>query len=235
MPSIQGKFADQNDLIVTGQVISANNNQIGLNAALAETNQIRSSAVIFQPNGLVATIGSPVPDVAAATSGTIGAALGGVGQEGTASQEPGGGGIPCFDYFTKILMADGTEKNIGEVAVGKDVVKSFDKMGNVIDCRVIGKWEHAVGEYYQVEFEDGRVTNTTQEHRYWVSDDLFVPISVLDKVQHWNVEWSEVAIKAKEIIIRPVFLYNLTIDLFQTYFANGDAVHNVKPAQGNES
>ena len=96
MGNIQGRFADQNDIVVSGQVQTSNNNQTALNASLAETNQVRGSSAVFQPTGLLATPPNLVPNVTGTLLGTVGAALAGIGQQGTASEQPGGGGLPCF-------------------------------------------------------------------------------------------------------------------------------------------
>jgi hypothetical protein len=230
MPSINGRFSDQDSYVVTGQVQTANNNQIALNASLAETDQIRGSSVVLQPTGLLATPPNLVPGVTTTLLGTVGAALGGIGQEGTASNEPGGGGIPCFAFGVPIEMTHGILKPIGKIVTAQDSVMAFDRLGNRYESLVIGKHEHWAQESLIVKFEDGRTTHTHALHPYWVQNDVFEPIFKLDWVWHWDNGWKRVAIQEKTTQTTPLMLYNLEVDVFRTYIANGDGVHNLKPA-----
>lgn len=95
MGTIAGKFADQDSYALTAIIQTSNNNQSALTSAILETDQLRATAASQQSRGLLVTLANPVPDVTAAATGTIGAALAGIGQAGTASQEEGGGGVPC--------------------------------------------------------------------------------------------------------------------------------------------
>jgi hypothetical protein len=233
MGNINGRFANQNDIVLSGQVQTSNNNQISLNAAIAETDQLRGSSVVFQPVGLLATTPNLVPNVTSTLLGTIGAALSGQGQVGTASQEPGGGGIPCFASGTPITCVDGV-KSIFEIEVGKDWVKCHDNLGTRINALCIGKWEHWVEESLLVKFRDGRMTHTTANHRYWVEGDKYEPVWNLDWVWHWNEKWVQVDIIEKVVITKPMLVYNLTVDVYHNYEANGDSVSNLKPVDGGE-
>lgn len=232
MPNINGRFADQNDIVLTGQVQTANNNQTTLNAILAETNQLRSTPVTFQSTGLLATPANPVPNATGAVQGTVGAALGGIGQADTPSVTPGGGGNPCFTALTPVLMADNKERPIIDINLG-EWVKAFDNHGNLIDARVIGLHQHIAFETLKVTFEDGRVTHTTPLHPYWVIDEVFEPIFKLDKVWHWDDVWTPRKITNKEAIEGEMIVYNLEVDTYKTYVANGDGVHNLKPLPEN--
>jgi hypothetical protein len=231
MPSINGRFSDQNDLVVTGQVQTANNNQIALNASLAETDQIRGSSVVLQPTGLLATPPNLVPGVTTTLLGTIGAALSGEGQQGTASNEPGGGGIPCFLGVTSIRLANGGFALIHDIRLNQMVV-SFDPMnGEWASGRVTDKFEHLVDGYMLIEFEDGHSTGVDKEgnHRYWVGQGLYAPIRELSSVWHWNDGWKERKIVNKKVIEEETIVYNMTVEGFHNYLANNDGVSNLKP------
>ena len=228
MPSnIYGRFAEQNSVVLSGQVASSNNNQISLNAAIAENNHLRSTIAALQPLGLTITPGENVPNVSGVVQNTIGAALAGIGQEGTPSQDPGGGGIPCFSFDTPIWMATDVIKPIGRIITGHDYVMCFDGEGQLHKALVTAKFEHYYAKSYVVKFADGRSTVTTQEHRYWTGDG-FQPISELDGVMHYEQDWNYVGIIDKQIVTVPIVLYNLTVEKYQTYFANNDGVHNIK-------
>jgi len=232
MGNLAGKFSDQNDIVLTGITQTANNNTTSLSAAIAETDQLRSSNVIFQPSGLLVTPGNLVPNVTQTLQGTIGAALGGIGQGGSASEQPGGGGIPCFSFATPVDSGSG-QKAIGRIETGIDTVWAFDDLGNRIDALVVGKHEHYVTDSLIVRFADGRWTHTTADHLYWTQEG-FEPVFKLDSVWHWSGEWKEVAILEKIAVSVPLTVYNLEVDIYKTYFANGDAVHNLKPLPTDE-
>ena len=230
--SIYGRFADQNDIVVTGQVQTANNNQTTLNAVLAETNQIRGGTVIFQSLGLLTSYDpNQVPGVTGALVGTVGAALGGIGQTGTQSEQPGGGGIPCFLGITGIRLASGGSIFIRDIQL-KQVITSFDPMtGERFDGRVTDKFEHLVDGYMLIEFEDGHSTGVDKDgnHGYWVGQGQYAPVRDLSSVWHWDDGWKERKIVSKKIIEEETILYNLTVEGFHNYIANNDAVTNLKP------
>ena len=159
--SIQGKFAEQNDLVVSGQVQSANNNQASLNAALADANHLQGTNVTFQPSGLLTTIQSPIPSVAQALQGTVGAALGGIGQQGTPSEQPGGGGIPCPEVMQYVWVQTGGVsmlKFAGSITLDdylwNPISKLFEKVAKADIVEDVDLWEvlgnntaHAIGSF----------------------------------------------------------------------------------------
>ncbi len=217
---IQDKFASENPYVLTAKMQTADNNQTALNTLLDETLAVKATAVIFQPQGLTADVNNPVPTVTAVAQNTVGAALGGAGTAGA------GGVPPCFVYATLISTPNG-KMQIGDIEVGQEVY-AFDKLENVIIARVIGKWEHLAAETLLVKFADGRVTHTTPLHRYWTGEG-FAPIVTLDSVRHWTGEkWTDVKIVERTTSLEEMFVYNLTVDIYHTYFANDDAVSNVK-------
>jgi hypothetical protein len=233
MGNIQGIFADQNDLVLTGQIQTANNNQSTLNAVMAETDQVRGTSVVLQPTGVLGSPGAPNADVAAAAQGTVGAALAGIGQTGTPSEEPGGGGLPCFIGATKIDTPTG-DVHIRQIQLG-DTVWAFDSITGVrIPKRVVGKYEHLVDEYTLVEFSDGHTTGVVDIHRYWQKNGQYREIKDIDTVWHWDGEWKEVRVVQRTVVKGEVVVYNMTVKDEHNYIANGDATSNLKPLGGPE-
>jgi hypothetical protein len=151
--------------------------------------------------------------------------------------------ICCFDPGTKILMADGTTKNIEDVAIGDQVI-SYNSETN--------------------QFEEDRVTNTITKHN---SDDLvFIKLSngieigmrayhpllttdgwkslrpmlaetvkdIQDEITMLNIGDILIGIDEKptitEILTRadiPEYdTYNLTVEKNHNYIANGVVAHN---------
>lgn len=225
------KFSLDDPYILSQAIQTANNNQSSLQATLAETDFLRGSSVTSDTQALNATLGTPFPSAYQASQNTVGAALGGVGQEGTYSEDTDGGGLPCFIAGTPITLPTGF-KSIFEIEV-QDKVLAFDSHGKRIPKRVIAKFVHLVDNYTLITFADGRTTGVVDIHKYWQRGDVFTPIRGIDAVWHWNGFWESVAIAKREVIYGETLVYNFTVEDLHCYIANGDAVSNLKPA-GND-
>lgn len=227
MGNIKGRFSDQDSYVVTQQALTAVNNNAEFNVALIENDYTRATSAQFVQQALTRSIANPVPDVTAAGQGTIGAALGGINQPPDASIpspiNPG-----CFAAYTNVELV-GQNIPISLVRCGVDKVLAFDAHGRRFEKLIVGKYEHYVQESLIVQFEDGRWTHTTPEHLYWVDGDTYAPIGKLASVKHWDGEWQTVNILSKMEVRVPLLVYNLEVENLHTYFANGDAVHNLKP------
>lgn len=239
MGNIQGKFAEQNDIVTTGQILSANNNQASFNAALADANHLQGTNVSLQPSGLLTATNAPIPSVATALQGTVGAALGGIGQGGTASEQPGGGGIPCFIGITNVRRPNNGQTFIRDIQI-KDIVTSFNPFSGVhIEGIVTDTFAHLVYEWMLVEFADGHSTGVDKDghHKYWTQSGLYAPIRDLDATWRWDNGWKPRRIKERRVIKEETILYNVTVKCegdFHNYMANNDAVSNLKPIGSGE-
>lgn len=228
--TIQGRFADQNDIVLTGQVISSNNNQTTLNAALAETDHIRATTVALQATGLLATTANPLPNVTGTVQSTIGAALGGIGQQGSPSTDPGGGGNPpCFIGSTLFSLWEGQitfeelyhldKKPVALSFYGNDRVQG--EIGNVTRT-----W---VEFFSNVTYEDDSFDRVTPDHPYFNGVD-YTPIKFLNEVRTEDNE--ALRIVSQETVYKGVYVYNAHIKIYQNYCANRRRVHNLCPING---
>jgi hypothetical protein len=170
---------------------------------------------------------------AGASGGSSGAGGGGIIDTG------GGGGTydppPCFIGSTPILMSDRDEVPIENVEVGMEVL-AFDTEGRLVPAKVLQIFRHTVDEYLYVEFSDGRNTGVTGNHLYWAGGKVFKAIESLEyslKLTHED-RWTRCRIRIKERIKESVMVYNLEIDIYKTYIANGDGVHNAKRIDFNQ-
>ena len=145
----------------------------------------------------------------------------------------------CFPEGTKILMADGSEKNIEDVQVGEYVLGKYGK-AEVLEL------ESPIREgYYLITFEDGSELKVTNEHPIysrigefegWASiypqetyreSKLFVnKLTENNKVLTMN-GW--VDIKEIEYFEGSVQTYNLKSVKGNTFYAGGVLVHNKDP------
>jgi len=148
----------------------------------------------------------------------------------------GGGGGSCFVAGTKILMSDGSEKDIEDVQVG-DYVVGREGKAEVFEI------ESPVREgYYLVSFEEGHKLGVTDEHPLYARNsekeswssiipektELDSGMSVLDLNEMIEVKtldgWIE--IEDIEYVGGEIRTYNLKSVEGNTFFANGFLAHN---------
>lgn len=219
---LQDKFTSENPYVLTVLRQTATSNQVALRAALDETLGIKATAVIFQSQGLNATTGNAPPPQSVASAAIVTLNEGGFDDDG----------LPCFVGHTPITMFDGSIIPIIDVRIGSWVT-SFDETGQLANGLVIGKWEHLVWEYLEVEFADGRITDTISAHRYWKGGTSYARIGSDEMTKVLNLQdqkWVEVPIKTKTLIQleNPISVFNLTVLHYHNYIANSDGVSNVK-------
>lgn len=225
MAEVRGKFTDQDSYVLSQLLQSVTSNAADLNVVVQENDYLRSTSVVFHQQSLTANPSNLVPTASNVAAQTVNSGV----SDGTITPDGEPVERPCFVGWTAITMKGGTYKAIKDIQVGKDWVKSFDRCGNRIDALVIGKWEHWSQESLLVKFADGRETHTHPIHKYWVKEDIFEPIFHLNRVWHWDGGWKVVEIIEKKLLKQPIMLYNITVDTYHSYEANGDAVSNLKP------
>lgn len=137
---------------------------------------------------------------------------------------PGGGG-GCFLEGTKILMGDGTTKNIEDVKTGDTILtKKNDTSMELVSNEVTNTFKHIVTEYILI---NNRL-KVTPIHRIYlnkkwtVASDAKVGDTLTDENGQDVVITS---IAYQEGIFR---VYNLTTSPNHTFFADGIYVHNEK-------
>ena len=132
----------------------------------------------------------------------------------------------CFLAGTKILMADGSYKNIEDVKVG-DIVKAYDiQNGRLVDAKVSHVYHHpkeAAPEYYIVI---NGVLKVTPNHPVYVNGKWLPAeeIRIGDKLQGVNGE--EIKVTSIQKVFRKEATYNLEIEIYHNYFADNILVHN---------
>jgi len=147
-----------------------------------------------------------------------------VGQTGT-----------CFLAGTKIVMADGTYKNIETIVVG-NTVKSFDEKNRQIEDKKVTKiFHHApeeMGDYYLVINKILRVTPNHQFYteKGWITADR---LKIDDKLSY-SSECN--TIYSIEKVYEKVETYNFEVEGNHNYFVTFDSkdilVHNDIPHVG---
>ncbi|MDD2653582.1 MAG: polymorphic toxin-type HINT domain-containing protein, partial [Candidatus Omnitrophica bacterium] len=135
----------------------------------------------------------------------------------------GGGG--CFLAGTPILMADGSTKPIEKVKVGDEVL-SFDENKNLLVADTVKQaFIHKANEYFIL---NGSL-RVTGEHPFysngeWIKvNELKIGDSIKDKEGNLKKITDIQKVKAD------VLVYNLEVNPYHTYFADGFLVHNKLP------
>ena len=123
----------------------------------------------------------------------------------------------CLTPYTRITMADGSEKFITEVEVGDKVLSPFG------EDEVTGVFHGNKGAYDIWEFEDGAVVTTVGRHRFW-NCDLGEPLYL----EAWNIgEYAVRADKTKVALVSHMHVESeyeyatLFTKTHNLYYANG--------------
>jgi|GEM_PF-1747790 len=134
-------------------------------------------------------------------------------------------GSGCFTAGTKIIMSDGSYKNIEEIRTG-DIVKAFDiRKKKYTNAKVVNTFYHNSYEipYYLIINSNLEVTpnHPMYINNKWIrADELKIGDSLLNK------EGKLVKVRSIDTIYKNAPVYNLEVDKYHTYFANGILVHN---------
>jgi hypothetical protein len=141
--------------------------------------------------------------------------------EGYSGAEGGG----CFTAGTKIKMADGNYKNIEDVREGDEILtfeNEFTK--KTVKTKVVETFRHRVGSYLII---NGNL-EVTPEHRVFINNGW----QMIGEAEVGDVmideKGGQVPIVSIENVRKIVDVYNLRIEKYSTYIADGIYVHNDK-------
>jgi hypothetical protein len=139
----------------------------------------------------------------------------------------GGSGDSCFTAKTQILMADGSTKNIADVQIGDYVLtRKSEICSKLVKAKVLKFYEHPETDIFTVIND---VLVVTPNHRMFINgkwrrvETLKLGDTLLDDKNR------KIAVKSiKERRGKTEKVYNLEIEKYRTYFANGFYAHNAK-------
>jgi len=136
--------------------------------------------------------------------------------------ERGGG---CFAAGTQVLMADGSTKAIEDVNVGDYVLtKENEKSPKLVKGKVIYAHESVVSGYLIIN-GDLKVTNN---HKLWVNNSWKEAGSIQIGDTLIDRNGNSIEVSSVEWLNGKFTVYNLGVDKYNTYFADGIWVHNQK-------
>lgn len=136
--------------------------------------------------------------------------------------ERGGG---CFAAGTQVLMTDGSKKPIEKVKVGDFVLtRESEKSSKLVKAKVTNTHEKIVSGYLIIN-GNLRVTNN---HKLWVNNSWKEAGVVQIGDQFTDSQGKPVVVDSIEWLSGKFTVYNLGVEKYQTYFADGLWVHNQK-------
>jgi len=140
--------------------------------------------------------------------------------------DPGGS---CFLAGTKIAMSDGSSKNIENVMIGDDVT-SYDVTNKKLVSAKVSEVFHHVGdemsESYLIINEKLRVTSNHPlfiNGKWKQAGDAKIGDNLL------SITSLPIPIRSIETVVDTVPTYNLEVDTYHNYFAEGILAHNKPP------
>lgn len=136
-----------------------------------------------------------------------------------------GGKGGCFVAGTKILMADGSSKNIEDIVTGDKVLtRNSEWDETLVEVNVMNTIEHEVSEYLLVNGSLG----VTEEHVLFINGQwqLAKDLAVGDSLV--NADGDRVMVESIVRVRDNVKVYNFETERKHTYFADGIYVHNDK-------
>ena len=131
-------------------------------------------------------------------------------------------GLACFSKNAKVMMADGSEKNIVDVKLDDEVL-SVNKAGETISAKVIYVKKPSDSEIYKVTFANGSTWECTSSQWLYSGDDIYPVIEAVGKKA-----LCPDGTKTEIIDVQPTGrcekVYDLTVDGDNNYlFVNGVA------------
>ena len=136
--------------------------------------------------------------------------------------ERGGG---CFAAGTQVLMADGSTKAIEDVRTGEFVLtKESEKSPRLVKAKVIDAHKRIVSGYLIIN-DHLRVTSN---HKLWVNNSWKDAGSIQISDTLTDTQGKSVTVSSIAWVNGKFTVYNLGIEKYQTYFADGVWVHNQK-------
>lgn len=138
---------------------------------------------------------------------------------GDAGAETGG----CFAKGTRVLIRDGSSKNIEDIKVGDQILtRSDDQNGGLAIATVQGVSQHWVRNYLVINSYLG----VTPEHRLYVNGRWIYAGNVKIGDELVNQDGDIIKVESIEERQELVPVYNIIVSKYHTYFADGVYVHN---------
>ncbi len=226
---VQDRFSSDNPYVISQQLQAANSTtKVALSVILTESDQVHSTNVFLNAQALTNNPSNPV----SAASNT--------GQQAVGSGVATGGiqpdGNPCFLGHIPVTYWDGGILKTLPISqfYGYDAAKlpfalSFAEDGSLVRGKITRVYKRTREDYLHVTFSDHTATDVAPEHRYWTGEE-YVPIKDLLDRSVLDLRNEPVRVEHIDHVFCPkgIVVYNMTIEKWENYVANGHRVHNRK-------
>lgn len=185
------------------------------------------------------TVSAGTVDAQGGTSGgTTGVVLGSVGGGGFGGGGGGGDGMyRCFAGGTMVALANGQERAIALVEVGKEYVFVPQPDGSVRPAQVLHKSVSVAMEWMEIG-TGGKITLVKPRHFFRSVSGQWEMIQDLDVVVQRDKEgrWDKAELVHKELVVGPQrsFYTLLVDDPAHAFIADGYWVKNAKLPEGDD-
>ena len=135
--------------------------------------------------------------------------------------------VSCFLKDTEILMADGSKKAIENIEKGDFVkTKGNEKLSQITIAKVVKVFKGEADNHLDIKLENNTIIKVTHSHPFFINN-RWMKIEEA-KVKDNLLDQNNKLIKIVEInhINKKSIIYNITVEKYHTYFANGIYVHN---------
>lgn len=130
----------------------------------------------------------------------------------------------CFVAGTTVLMQDGTQKNIEDVREGDAVLTRTEISNELVTARVSKTHAVDVPGYFVIN----GTLHVTGEHVIWTNNTWKAVYDLRIGDVFVNSDQQEIIVESIEWVKRNVTVYNIEVEEYHAYFANGIFVHNGK-------
>lgn len=143
--------------------------------------------------------------------------------EGISVMQMGGGG-GCFTSDTKILMPGNTQKPIKDIRPGDVILTWNSNRTSLVEAKVTGTHDLEVNGYLIINGD----LKVTENHKIWVNDGFKEAGSIQKGDILLGSDGKKVAVTSIEWQLGKTRVYNLEVEKFHTFIADGVYVHNQK-------
>lgn len=173
---------------------------------------------------------------------------GGGGVSGGTGGETGGGGSggQCFIGETEVTLFNQERKSLATMYIYRDKylgkgVQSFTLDKRIMPGKILDITRNTVTTVLEQHFKGESVPMLmVAEHRFFSNHNRFKRMYAFRKGDYtwgYDGDWKQIMVGARRTLSFPdgIFVYNLAVEKYQTYFAAASgclakAVHNVKPS-----
>ncbi|MFA5025916.1 MAG: MG2 domain-containing protein [Candidatus Shapirobacteria bacterium] len=131
----------------------------------------------------------------------------------------------CFLAGTKVLMADNSEKPIEEVKIGDSILTRLSSNSSkMVKTKVTGLHEEKTAGYLIINHQ----LKVTDNHLILINRKWLPARTIKIGDELIGKDGNKIEVRSLEYLNLPERVYNLTTNIYHTYFADGIYVHNEK-------